>query len=246
MTGSDSPASAPGGSPAPTAASDTARAAGRGGLAVAGAKIYFMLIGFAQQALLGKLLGVEGYGTLARARALANSANNVIITGSVQGASRVVAEAPDGEEAGAQRGVLRLHAGLAPTLALVFAVVAIGFAVTTGASHLVPLLAAATVIVAGYTLYAPLVGAINGRQQFARQAMLDTAYATIRTVAMLVGALLLRGRGSMPLGAMAGFALASLAILPMAVALSGTGRPGPGAPSLRAYRSRSGSSSSTR
>ena len=197
--------------------------------------MYFMLVGFAQQGLLGSLLGAEAYGMLARASAIANIANNVIITGSVQGASRVATETDERLASGAQRGVLRLQVALALPLAVGFAAVSIGFALLTGASHLVPLLLAASVIVAGYTVYAPLVGSLNGRRRFGAQALLDTVYATGRTVAMLLGARLLLGQGRGPLGAMVGFALAALAIVPLAVFLAGTGRAGPGAPSARAY-----------
>ena len=41
---------------------ETTRAAGRGGLAIAAAKVSFLVTGFAQQLLLPKLLGVDGYG----------------------------------------------------------------------------------------------------------------------------------------------------------------------------------------
>ncbi len=214
---------------------DAARTAGRGSLAIGGAKIYFMLVGFVQQGLLGSLLGAEAYGTLSRASAIANIANNVIVTGSIQGASRFVTEASDEDREGAQRGTLRIHLLLALPLAALFLALAVGFVSSTGATHLTPLVLAAGVIVLAYTLYAPLVGALNGRRLFARQALLDTVYATLRTGAMLLGAWLLLGRGLGALGAMGGFALAALAILPVAARVSGTGRPGPGAPPLSVY-----------
>lgn len=214
---------------------DTARAAGRGGLAVAGAKIYFMLVGFAQQSLLAALLGAEGYGTLARAAAIANVANNVVITSTIQGTSRVVAEAPEGSAPGAQRGALRVHAWLALPLGLLFALISTLFVSTTGASHLVPPLLAASAVVLGYALYTPFVGALNGRRLFARQALLDTIYATLRTATMLLGGWLLVSRGAGPLGAMAGMALAAFLIIPAAALAAGSGAPGPGAPGVRGY-----------
>lgn len=214
---------------------DAARTAGRGSLAIGGAKIYFMLVGFAQQGLLGSLLGAEAYGTLSRAGAIANIANNVIITGSIQGTSRFVTEASDEERDGAQRGALRIHAGMALPLGALFLAAALGFASSTGAGHLIPLLLAAAVIVVAYTLYAPLVGSLNGRRLFSHQALLDTVYATLRTGAMVLGAWLLLGRGQGALGAMGGFALAALAILPLAARVAGVGRPGPGAPPVSSY-----------
>lgn len=214
---------------------DAARTAGRGSLAIGGAKIYFMLVGFVQQSLLGSLLGAEAYGTLSRASAIANIANNVIVTGSIQGASRFVTEAGEQEQAGAHRGALLIHARLALPLALLFLAAAVGFVATTGAGHLIPLLLAASAIVLAYTLYAPMVGTLNGRRLFSRQALLDTVYATLRTGAMLLGAWLLLGRGQGALGAMGGFALAALVILPIASQIAGTGKSGPGAPPFTVY-----------
>jgi stage V sporulation protein B len=194
-----------------------------------------MLVGFVQQGLLGSLLGAEAYGTLSRASAIANIANNVIITGSIQGASRFITEAPEEQQPGAHRGTLRIHAGLALPLAALFLALALGFVLSTGAGHLAPLLLASGLIVLAYTLYAPLVGTLNGRRLFSRQALLDTVYATLRTGAMVVGAWLLLGKGLGALGAMAGFALAALAILPIAARVAGLGQEGPGSPPFRVY-----------
>lgn len=194
-----------------------------------------MFVGFVQQSLLGSLLGAEAYGTLSRASAIANIANNVIVTGSIQGASRFVAEAKEQEQPGAQRGVLRIHSRFALPLALLFLVAAVGFVLSTGANHLVPLLIAASLIVLAYTLYAPLIGTLNGRHLFARQALLDTVYATLRTGAMLLGAFFLKSHGQGAFGAMGGFTLAALAILPIAAKITGTGQNGPGSPSLSEY-----------
>ena len=57
------------------------------------------------------MLGAEGYGAFSRVLAIANVADNVVITSSIQGTCRTVAEATHEEEAGAQRGALRIHAG---------------------------------------------------------------------------------------------------------------------------------------
>ena len=51
----------------PRAQETTAKTAGRGGLAVAGAKVYFILAGLAQQVALKAVLGLEGYGALSSA-----------------------------------------------------------------------------------------------------------------------------------------------------------------------------------
>src|SRR5687767_9376231 len=126
------------GPPAPAPAGDDAvRTAGRGGVAVAGAKLYFLLIGLIQQALLPQpwALGVEGYGALSRVLAITNVANNVVTGAGIQGASRTVAQAAPGARAGVERGLLRFHALLAVPLALLVGVVGPIVAGRTGGEH---------------------------------------------------------------------------------------------------------------
>ena len=216
---------------------DTARAAGRGGLAVAGAKVYFILIGFVQQTLLNRLLGTDGYGTFSRAQAYFNIADNVVITSSIQGASRTVAEAPPEQQAAAQRTTLAIHAALALPIAGLFFLIAPTVAAALGAPHIATHLRIASLIVLGYALYTPFVGTLNGRRRFGSQAALDVTYATVRTAAMLGGAYFLRSSAQGPLGTVSGFAMAALVIVPIAAVVAGVGRPGPGGPKLGPYLS---------
>ena len=65
--------------------------AGRGGLAVLVAKVFFILTGLVQQALLPRAIGRADYGALARVSAVTNVFNNVIVASSTQGVSRTVA-----------------------------------------------------------------------------------------------------------------------------------------------------------
>ena len=59
-----------------------AKRAGRGGLFVLGAKVFFILAGLVQQALLPKALGLAGYGALSRVLAASNILNNVVVSSS--------------------------------------------------------------------------------------------------------------------------------------------------------------------
>ncbi|MSP25794.1 MAG: lipopolysaccharide biosynthesis protein, partial [Myxococcales bacterium] len=63
----------------------TVREAGRGGLAIAAAKGYFIVVGLVQQVALGKLLGLEDYGALSRVQSAASMAYNPVVTTGVQG-----------------------------------------------------------------------------------------------------------------------------------------------------------------
>src|SRR5687767_10166959 len=91
---------------------DEGQKAGRGGLAVLGAKVFFILTGLVQQALLPRAIGVGDYGALSRVLAVSNVFNNVIVSSSTQGVSRTVAAAGANERQ-ALRATLRLHVGIA-------------------------------------------------------------------------------------------------------------------------------------
>ncbi len=223
--------------PAEDAGPDVARAAGRGGLAIGFAKLYFILIGFVQQVLLTRVLGGSGYGAYSTAMAYANIADNVVITSSIQGVSRTVAAAQPDEQPGAQRRVLLVHAALAVPIGALFFFLAPLIATALGAGHVATHVRVAAIIVFSYCLYTPFIGALNGRRRFVAQASLDVVYATLRTALLLGGGLLFAARGEAPLGAVAGFAAAAACIVPVAALVAGLGRRRPGAPSLRAYLS---------
>lgn len=207
--------------------SDIARKAGRGGVAVLAAKIYFLLLGFVQQGLLQRVLGLAGYGALSRVLAAANVVNNVVVASSTQGVSRAVVGTKEDDRA-VYRSTLRVHVLLAVVAMTGFVVAAPIVSRLESAPHiLIPLVAASAVVLA-YGVYAPMVGAINGRGQFQRQAILDSFFQTMRTVGLVGGAWLLVRSGYGVLGAIVGFAAAAFAIIPFAWRWAGTGAPGAG------------------
>jgi stage V sporulation protein B len=68
-----------------------------------------------------------------------------------------------------------------------------------------------------YGLYAPIIGLLNGRGQFSRQAALDVTFAVLRTAGLIaVGWVFARGGGQGVLGSTLGFALAAACIVPVA------------------------------
>jgi stage V sporulation protein B len=210
---------------------DQVKTAGRGGLAVGAAKVFFLLVGFVQQVLLARVLGPEGYGALSRVLALGNIANNVVITGGIQGASREIAAADEASRPAVQRKILSVHAMLAVPLALLFVLVAPLIAERTGGAHVVLHLRVLSLVVLAYTVYAAFVGVMNGRQLFVKQASVDVLYATMRTVGLLGGGYLLAKQGFRmgALGSIFGFVGAALLIVPVAARLIGVGARGEGA-----------------
>jgi stage V sporulation protein B len=213
-----------------TADTDKARTAGRGGVAVLGAKVFFLVTGFVQQPLLRLAVGLNDFGALAQAFVIANTVNNVVIATGTQGVSRAVAGAP-GHEDEALRAALRVHVPAAILVAAGVALLAPVYASFERAEDVVaPLLVLAGVALL-YGVYAPLIGYLNGRNRFGRQASLDVAFATMRTLGLVVVGYLFVKRGlSGTLGTTVGWVVAAACIVPLALRSTGFGRPLPGGP----------------
>jgi stage V sporulation protein B len=186
--------------------------AGVGGVAVLFAKVFFILSGFVQQALLPRFIGQAGYGALALVLAPANIVNNVVVAGSTQSASRAVAGAP-GRESEAQRAAMRVHVPLALAAGALFAIAAVPISMFEHAPHIAAPLLAMSAVVLFYGLYAPLIGVLNGRGLFVKQATLDVVFATMRTLGLLgVGLVFVHVGLSGALGSTLGFAGAAALI----------------------------------
>jgi stage V sporulation protein B len=235
--GSPDPASEPrNAAPAdPPARADTTRRAGRGGLAIASAKLFFIVAGFVQQIALNRILGLNLYGTLGRVQGIGSVFYNPVVTASIQGVSRAVAAAPEAERAVATRRALVIHAAAIVPLAVGFFLATPIAGQLLHAPHLVTPLRVITGVLFLYGLYAPLVGVLNGRHQFGRQAALDVLFATMRTVGLIGGAWLFVSRGLGVEAALAGFVGAALLILFAALGWAGIGRSGPGRPTVREH-----------
>jgi len=223
--------------PVPSAP-DVARVAGRGGLAVAFAKIYFILTGFVQQMLLPRFVGLDGYGALGTALSITSIAYNPIVGTSIQGVSRSVAQAP-GAEPAALRRTFVIHVTGATVMAALFFAAAPWLATKIGAPHVSGALRVLSLVLLIYGIYTPLVGALNGTRRFVHQAGLDIAAATLRTAGLVVGAYALsRARGSSLAGvegAAWGFVAGASVVLTAALFIVGIGRSGPGGPSIRSH-----------
>ena len=224
--------------------SEESRNAGRGGIFVLGAKVFFIVAGFIQQPLLKHVLGDADYGALARVLAPSNIANNVVVSSATQGVSRTVA--PAGEEHRERlRATMRVHAVVAIAAAVLLAIAAPIVARFEHASEMTAPLVTMSGVLLIYGVYAPLVGYLNGRRQFGRQASLDILAAPLRTTAFIgVGWLFMRsGRslaaslGTLPgtLGSTIGGVLAATGVFLVALRWTGIGTPGSPEPRPRAY-----------
>jgi stage V sporulation protein B len=209
---------------------DAARTAGRGGLAVLGAKVFFLVVGFVQQPLLRLAVGLSDFGGLAQALVVANTVNNVVVASGTQGVSRAVAGAP-GHEAEALRGALRVHVPIAIAVAGAMVIAAPLYATFEHASDVIPPLLVLAGVALLYGLYAPLIGALNGTRRFGRQAALDVTFATLRTVGLIGFGYAFARRGmSGVLGTTLGWVAAAACIVPLAARATGLGAPLPPGP----------------
>lgn len=208
---------------------------GRGGLFVLVAKVYFIASGLVQQALLSRILGMAGYGALSRVLAVTNIPNNVVVSTSLQGVSRQVSRAghahPD-----ALRDALRAHLPLALFFGGALAIAAPWIARFQYAPAMVTPLVLMSVVLACYGVYAPLVGGLNGRRMFTRQATLDIVAATLRTTGLVLGSYgAMHSNTVGAIGACAGAVIAALCIFPLALRFSVLKRTGAEERSSRSY-----------
>jgi stage V sporulation protein B len=186
----------------------------RGVAMIALAKAYFLLTGFAQPLLLTRVLGQTGYGVYGSVLNAVSILNNVVVAGSIQAMSKSVTE----------QGPLALRRGLVLHL-IVGVALASGFTALSGPigngmlcdPQLPALLAIASIIVGNYSVYAALVGALNGQQRFRAQATLDMTFATLRT-GLIIGLPLTVAAGPARVGrSVTGFAIASAMITVLAL-----------------------------
>ena len=190
----------------------------RGFLWLTGAKLHFMLMGWAIYFVLPNVfLDQVAFGELLVVIGLVSILNNVMVASAMQTVSRFTAELPH-----ARNRVLRTGLGL---FFLVGAVITVGLIVgapwiarAEADAGLTPLYRAAAPIAMAYAVYAVCIGRLNGSQRFGPQAAFDAAYATLRVGFMIGGAALLVSAT----GALAGYSAA--AVLICALALIAVGR----------------------
>jgi stage V sporulation protein B len=195
----------------------------RGVLSMTTANLYFIVAGYAVQLFLPRLLGSpEAFGLFSTAMNVVSILNNVLITATVQTVSKHVSEDLERAPATLRQG-LQLQLALGAVLAGgLWAIAPVLSGRVLLDPKLSPLIALSAIVVFSYAPYAALIGALNGRQQFASQARLNMTYTTLRTVGILGAAAL--GWGAR--GAMGGFAAAATGVLIAALFVVGTGASG--------------------
>lgn len=208
---------------------ETTRRAGRGLVSIAGAKVFFIITGYAVQLLLPRIFGeAKEFGLYSAAMSGVAIFNNVLIVATIQSVSKFVSEDESNAPSTLRQG-LRVQAVLGGALAVALFLLAPSVSRLLLDAQLTPLLRVSSLVVFAYALYATAVGSLNGRHLFGKQARLDITFSTLRTAGILGGALL--GIGA--LGAVAGFAVAATSIVTVALIWVGWGRRGRSVPLSR-------------
>lgn len=209
------------------------RTAGRGGIAVAFAKVYFILLGLVQQIALPRVLDAQAFGALSRVLSMASIAYNPVITTSIQGVSRAVAQSSPEDQGATARRLFSYHAVFAVLLGGGFFLLAPVLADAVGAPHVVAGLRILSAVMFLYGVYTPLVGVLNGQKRFLVQAALDMTAGTLRTVGLIVGAYWLGKSADLGVeGAAGGFALSAATVFVVALVVVGLGKRGNAGPTL--------------
>jgi O-antigen/teichoic acid export membrane protein len=206
LEGSEAAASAPG--------EDKARASGRGFLLITGAKLWFLVMGTAATVGLPLFMGASDFGIYNVVVNAGGLLNMVVITGTLQAVSKLVSERPSrGLEILRRAALVQCVVGVPLALAYI-----LGAGVVAGwfaDPSLAPLLRITGGVVLAYAFYSILVGYLNGRKAFGRQAALDVVFSTLKT-ALIIGAVL---GGFGVVGALWGFVAAAVAVLGVAAAV---------------------------
>jgi O-antigen/teichoic acid export membrane protein len=200
------------------------RMAGRGAMAIAAAKMWFLVCGWATMIALPRIFkwtsgdpeaGQALFGDYKLVFMGVSFLNNAIVTGTIQAVSKFTSEAESRAKA-VRSTALKVQAIIGVGLAALYALAAPWIASWLGSPGLTPLMRLSAGVIAAYAFYAVYIGSFNGRRQFLRQAGFDIAYSTLRTTLILT----LAAIGFGVLGAVLGFFVAAMVIAALAAVAS--------------------------
>ena len=151
-------------------------------VSIAGAKVFFIVNGYAVQLLLPRIFGeAKEFGLYSATMSGVAILTNVLIVATIQSVSKFVSE-DEARAAVTLRQGLRIQALVGGTLALGLFLFAPVIARLLLDEQLTRLVRVASVVVFAYALYAAVVGSLNGKHLFGQQARLDVTFSTLRTV----------------------------------------------------------------
>ena len=180
----------------------------RGVIAITFAKLWFVIAGYGIFAVLTRTLGPRDFGLYAVVTSIVSVVNNALISVTVRAVARFTAR--DERSAGSVlRSAMLLLMALGMSIFVALEILASPIAAWLHDPDLAAPLRVVALVVPAYALYAVNVGFLNGLRRFQVQAVLDSAYSTLRA-GLQIGAVAL-GLGVM--GAVSGFAAAAALIV---------------------------------
>ncbi len=208
---------------------DDAKAIGRGALYLTMTKLWFMVSGYVVYFGLPRLLGAgeEGkalFGKYQVAIGLASIANALAVQGTTQAIARFVGR---GKVGGIRASAIRLQAmlGGGAFLILFFGAPYLASGLYSDDSLTRPLQCSAFITLF-YSFYGIYMGYLNGSRAFAKQALVDFSFSTLKVIGVLCGAALLKDVIDPVSGPIIGWAAAALVVLVMGRILCGPAKAG--------------------
>ncbi|MBN1550588.1 oligosaccharide flippase family protein [bacterium] len=178
-------------------------------------KVVFLLAGYVVYFSLPRLFGsADLFGDYIVIINLLNIFNMVLITGTIQAVSKFVSEDETRDRA-VRKAAYKIQAVIGGCAFLLLFIGAPFYANTFNDPSLTPYIRLSAFIPVCYAFYAVMIGSLNGRRAYTRQAALDISFAMIKTTGILV----LAGLGFGVLGALSGFIAAAFIIVFIATIL---------------------------
>ena len=200
----------------------------RGMLFLLFSKAYFLVSGYIIYIVLTRLLGPNLFGIYGVVIGLVSTISMVFIGGINQATSKFISEQSSCASS-IKKSSFELQAFMGTAAFLLFFFFSPVIAGLFNDKSLAVYFRITAPIILFYSFYGVFVGYTNGTKQFKKQALLEVAYCTIKTI--LISILVFFGFSLV--GAFGGFIIATLLIFVISIILFGVTDKGPGFPKLK-------------
>lgn len=212
---------------------DLAVKAGKGAIYITIAKIYFIATGWIMVFVLPRLMSSRLIGIFELVLGAISILDNSIVTGTIQTVSKFTSEKPD-KWRQIIRKALKLQFIVGGSIALFYFIFAYPVShYFLKSDSLTPFMRLTAVVILTYSLYAGLIGSLNGQRRFGSQASLDMTFSTLKMLLVIV----LAAVGFKVWGAVGGFVSATVIVMLIAFIIVGAGTPGQDEITSRRYLS---------
>lgn len=206
-------------------------AVSKGTLFLLFSKAYFLVSGYIIYIILTRLLGPNLFGIYGVVIGLVSTISMVFIGGINQATSKYISEQSSCASS-IKKSSFELQAVMGTVAFLLFFLFSPFIAGLLNDKSLTVYFRITAPIILFYSFYGVFVGYANGTKQFKKQALLEVAYCTIKTI--LISVLVFSGFSL--IGAFEGFNIATLIIFVISIMLFGVTDKGPRFPKLKIFK----------